>query len=82
MNVSRDVEYLPAMREECKRYIALIRQVLGDEPSGARLAIQSSPHDFGTYLEVVCYFDDSDEAAANYAYHCEEAAPLHWRVAN
>lgn len=65
-------------RAECKRFIALIRKTLGEEPEGARLAIQSSAHDFGTYYEVVCKYEDGNEAAMEYAFKCESDAPTTW----
>ena len=65
-------------RQESTRFLNLIRKTLGDEPPGARLAIMSNPHDFGTYLSVVCYYQDDNEAATNYAFRCEDEAPTEW----
>ena len=65
-------------REECKRFIEFIRKHKGQEPNGARLAIKSNPHDFGTYLEVVCYFDDEIPEAVEYAFACESDLPETW----
>lgn len=79
VSVSRDVDYLPAMRVESNRFIELIRKKLGPEPPGAYLAVKSNPHDFGIYLDVVCYFQDDDEEAREYAYLCESAAPRTWQ---
>jgi len=78
VSVTPDGGYLPAMRAECRRYIDLIRHVCGEEPEGARLAIKSNPHDFGTYLEVVCWYDDDDEEAADYAWSLESRVPATW----
>jgi len=74
----RDPEFARLNRDECQRFIQLIREVCGDEPEGARLGIRSNYHDFGTYREVVCYYDDDNEQAAEYAYHCEGDAPSNW----
>ena len=71
--------YMERAREECNRFIELIRKKLGEEPPGARLAVKSNPHDFGTYLEVVCHFEDSDEEARIYALRCESEAPRTWQ---
>ena len=71
--------YMERGREECKRFIELIRKKLGDEPPGAHLATKTFPHDFGSYAEVVCYFEDSDEEANRYAYLCESEAPRTWQ---
>lgn len=65
-------------RNECRRFIELIRTRLGHEPEGARLKITSNPHDFGTYFEVVVEFDDFFEEAVNYAFHVESNIPARW----
>ena len=71
-------EYLERARKECKAYIALLRRTLGEEPTGAQLSVRSNPHDFGTYLSVVCYFDPDDPAATGYAFKCEAKGPREW----
>jgi hypothetical protein len=63
---------------ECERYIELIRATLGPEPEGTELAIKSFPHDFGTYYEVVIWFERDDAAAIAYAERCESEAPTTW----
>jgi len=60
-------------RAECVRFISQIRKQFGPEPEGARLAVKSFPHDFGSYYEVVCYYDDSIEEAVTYAFNGEES---------
>ncbi len=70
--------YHARAREECRRFIGAIRAKLGPEPDGARLAAKSFSHDFGTYHEVVCWYDEGNEAAAAYAFRCEAEAPTHW----
>ena len=78
VQVNSQGDYHEAMKAECRRFLELIRKKLGPEPTGARLAITSSPHDFGTYYEVVCYFDDDNEEARGYAFRCEGHAPSTW----
>ena len=75
--VGRD-DYYSRARRECRAYIALLRRVLGAEPTGAYLTIKSNPHDFGTYLSVVCKFDLDNQAAVEYAYRCESEGPEEW----
>jgi hypothetical protein len=70
--------YMERGREECKRFIELVRKKLGDEPPGAYLKVKSNPHDFGLYYSATVYFDDSDEEARNYAFRCESEAPRTW----
>jgi hypothetical protein len=63
---------------ECKRFIELIRATLGLEPEGARLGIKAHQHEFGTYREVVCYYDDENDKATEYAFRCESEVPSRW----
>lgn len=72
------VNYLPAMRKECERFISALRKVLGEEPEGAKLKVKSEFHDFGQYLEVVCYYETDNEQAVAYAFKCESDAPEFW----
>ena len=78
VQVNPEGDYHQAMRAECLRFLELVSKKLGPEPEGASLAIKSNPHDFGTYYEVVCYFEDSNEEAREYALLCEGEAPLTW----
>ena len=71
-------DYYPLARRECRAYIHQLRRMLGPEPDGAGLDIRSNPHDFGTYLSVVCYFDPENQAAVKYALRCESEGPDEW----
>jgi hypothetical protein len=62
-------------RLECNTFIGQIRREFGPEPGTARLSVKSNPHDFGSYLEVVCYYNDTDETGMDYAFKCESSAP-------
>lgn len=64
--------------EECERFIELLRATFGPEPYDARLSIKWSPHDFGEYCEVVCYFDTAIPESVDYARRCEDDAPATW----
>jgi hypothetical protein len=66
-------------RKECTAFIHQLRRQFsdGDRPSNA-LKIKHFDHDFGTYMEVVCYFDDADEEAINFAFRCESNTPEYW----
>ena len=63
---------------ECTQFIQLIRDTLGPEPEGAELRVKAFEHDFGTYHEVVCWFDTDNEAAIEYAHRCDDDAPATW----
>ena len=73
-------DYYDKVKAECRRFIQLLRQTFGDEPPGARFALKSFEHDFGTYYEVVCLFDTNDEEAAHYAFRCEDELPTTWEM--
>jgi len=75
-----DDDYINKARSECQRYIALIRKVVGPEPFGARLVMQANHHDFGTYYEVICKYDEDNEEATQYAFRCEDEAPTRWET--
>ena len=65
-------------KEECLRLIRELKQRFGEEPQGAQLATKSFDHDFGTYREVVCHYDDAWEEAKEYAFKLEEEFPEYW----
>jgi hypothetical protein len=72
-------DYTPQLaRAECTRFIRAIRHTLGEEPPGATLAVKGFPHDFGTYYEVVCYYEDGNDEATDYAYRAESESPARW----
>ena len=71
-------DYVPRARRECRAYIGLLRRALGEEPPGAALGIRANCHDFGTYLSVVCYYDDQTPEALDYAFRCEAEGPEEW----
>ncbi|KKN20131.1 hypothetical protein LCGC14_0938740 [marine sediment metagenome] len=78
VQVNPSGDYHDAMKAECRRFLDLIRKKLGPEPPGAMLTVKSNPHDFGSYYEVACLFDDENEEARKYAFRCEAEAPLRW----
>jgi hypothetical protein len=75
---SRDYDYHERARKEARALIAQIRRLLGDEPDNVRLSIKSHPHDFGSYLTVVCHYDDRDPVSSAYASRCDNECPREW----
>jgi hypothetical protein len=71
-------DYHIKARAECIRYIERIREFCGPEPVGASLKIKSFPHDFGTYYEVVCWYDEDIKESVDYAFKVEGEGPLKW----
>ena len=66
-----------ALRES-RRFIQLLRDTFGSEPEGAALRIKAFEHDFGTYHEVVCWFDPDIPESIDYACTCEIETPMTW----
>jgi hypothetical protein len=66
------------MREECLRFIDVIRKKLGPEKGTAKLKVKTFPHEHGAYMEVVCWYEDGDEEGFQYALLCEDEAPMTW----
>ena len=64
--------------KECETFIQQIRRDVGPEPKGARLRTKSFPHDFGSYKEVVCEYDEDVEGSLDYAYKVESGCPENW----
>lgn len=72
-------DYHAISKRECAAYIRQLRRVLGNEPNGARLSTKRFDHEYGSYLEVICYYDDTNEAALDYALKCESnEGPMKW----
>jgi len=71
-------DYREKALAECKRFIQLLRKKFGPEPEDARLAIKWFEHDFGSYCEVVCFYDTDIQESVDYALRCEGETPATW----
>lgn len=69
---------LESMRSECKRYLELIRKVVGPPVNNARLTIKTFSHDFGDYVEAICSYELDDPISEEYAFYCESNSPMTW----
>lgn len=75
---SREYDYHDRARKEARAFINQLRRIFGCEPEGARLSVKSHPHDFGSYITVVVYFDPDNAKARAYANRCDEETPHEW----
>lgn len=66
------------MREECRKFIDVIRKKLGPEKGTAQLKVKTFQHESGAYMEVVCWYDDNDNEGFQYAMLCESESPMTW----
>jgi hypothetical protein len=65
-------------RAECRRFIPLLRETFGPEPSGTYLQAKAFPHDFGAYWEGVCHFNPDGPHSIAYALRLERESPTTW----
>ena len=75
--VGRD-NYPEQVRREGHAYIAQLTRMFGEPPTGSRFSLKGFPHDFGTYHEVVVWFDDTLPSTIEFAYHVENNLPEEW----
>lgn len=75
--VGRD-NYDEKSRKECQAFKNQLIRKFGEPPHGARVSIKSFPHDFGSYREVVCYYDDVIPESVEYAYKLEGDSAEAW----
>lgn len=77
VQVSKTENYLPAMRKQAERFKGLLEKAFPPKGRGS-LSVKSFPHDFGSYLEVVANFDDTDEEGQSWAFDLEGKVPETW----
>lgn len=71
-------DYTERAIKECRIFGKVLRKMFSKEPGTARLGIKGFPHDFGTYRELVCFFDTEDKEGCEFAFKLEEQLPLEW----
>jgi hypothetical protein len=78
VQVDPRVDYLPALRAECKRYLELLEKKFTSKPEGCSFVIKNQIHEFGTYCEVCVLYNDNDEDETNFAFFVEGNSPGKW----
>lgn len=73
-------DYHKIARRECNAFKNQLTRTFGEPPNGAYLKVKSFPHDFGNYLEVVCYFDADISKSEEYALSLERNMPEYWDI--
>lgn len=64
-----------AYRDQLNRMFPVPEEL---EARGVRFGIKEFPHDFGTYREVVVYYDDDDGESTEFAYRVDRSIPEEW----
>jgi len=78
VQVTNDVPYEKEMKEQCQRYIELLRKKFPTMPESCAFVIKRNPHDFGCYYEVAIKFNDEIEESTDFAFFVESNLPLTW----
>ena len=63
-------DYYARAIKECRAYMAQIQKHY-PEPENGYLKLKGFPHDFGSYYEVVAYYDPEDTQASRWAFDIE-----------
>ena len=71
-------DYLKKSAAECIALIHQLRRIHGSEPTKAAMTSRLFPHDFGSYREVICYYEEGDEESTDYALKVEAGLPAKW----
>ena len=70
-------DYYERAKAECQRFIKGLESYFGD-PDGCYFKIKWNEHDFGTYADVVIYYDDNYKEEVDYAFMVESNIPATW----
>jgi hypothetical protein len=73
-----DPDYGNKSMQECRRYVKLLQEKFPNPTSSNRFGIKAFPHDFGTYREVVVYYDPKDEKSTDFAFNVDANLPEYW----
>lgn len=79
VQVSQTENYIPAMKEECKKYMEQLIEIFPQAGKfGCYFTIKSFPHDFGQYYNVGIKYNDSDDKASAFAWWVQDNLPAKW----
>jgi len=74
-----DLDYHEKNRIEGRRYIRLLKKIFPEaETKGIRFGRKGFDHDFGSYYEIVAYFDHDNDEAMEFASEIESLLPANW----
>ena len=76
VQVSRNEDYMPKMREEAVRFKTMLEARFPDVPGF--FSIKSCPHDFGSYLELRYNYNGDSEEEIESCNFVESNMPLTW----
>jgi hypothetical protein len=78
VQVSPQESYSEAMTVELLAFKHQLERLFAPELPSNRFGIKYFQHDFGQYGDVVCYYDDSIEESAEFAFDVEGKVPEKW----
>ena len=71
-------DYSEKSRAECLAFKHQLERVFPNSPDGTYFTVKSFPHDFGTYREVVLFYDDDNDESVEFAFDVESNSPSNW----
>jgi len=80
VQVSKDWDYLPAMQDQCNKYMEMLQHRFKNiiNQTGVYLRQRANSHDFGTYLSIEVVFDDDNKDQVKAALFMEKNMPEFW----
>ena len=79
VQVESGADYMPAMRQECRRFVEGLRRYFAGRLIGSMtFGVKRESHDFGSYLEAAIYFDGDSDEETNRACSIENDTPSTW----
>lgn len=75
--------YVEQSKKECTAYVHQLERLFttaidSKVPEDCYFGIKRFDHDFGSYREVVIYYDSDNEESSNFAFNVENNCPANW----
>jgi len=70
--------YHEMMKKEAAVYRDYLMRLFPEPPKDTYFSFMMFSHDFGTYWEVVCWYDAEDETALDFSFEVENTLPAKW----
>ena len=64
--------YKKMATRECRALGRQLIRMYGDKPKCVQFSVKENPHNFGTYYELVAYYDKNCKVAEEFAFKCED----------